>query len=127
MNIPISWVLSGAHATRAVDAVVVTAVSSEGSLRLGPAHVRGSGPCSGTPDGSRVADFESGRWFGHENLGEVVEVGGGVDKVQVGVYVVLPFSIACGHCKNCDYCLTVQPDPKVRSRVRVRAHGPYGG
>ena len=29
-------------------------------------------------------DFETGRWFGHENLGEVVEVGDGVDKVQVG-------------------------------------------
>src|SRR3954470_4469731 len=27
-------------------------------------------------------DFEPGRWFGHENLGQVVEVGDGVDKVQ---------------------------------------------
>src|SRR4051794_41272428 len=35
-------------------------------------------------------DFEPGRWFGHENLGQVVEVGDGVDKVQVGEYVVLP-------------------------------------
>ena len=26
-------------------------------------------------------DFEPGRWFGHENLGQVVEVGDGVDKV----------------------------------------------
>ena len=29
-------------------------------------------------------DFEPGRWFGHENMGEVVEVGDGVDKVKVG-------------------------------------------
>ena len=62
-------------------------------------------------------DFEPGRWFGHENLGQVVEVGDGVDKVQVGDYVVLPFNVACGHCKNCErqltnYCLTAQPEPK---------------
>ncbi|HET7490115.1 MAG TPA: glutathione-independent formaldehyde dehydrogenase [Acidimicrobiales bacterium] len=59
-------------------------------------------------------DFERGRWFGHENLGEVVEVGDGVDKVRVGQRVVLPFNVACGHCKNCEqgftnYCLTAQP------------------
>ena len=38
-------------------------------------------------------DFEPGRWFGHENLGQVVEVGDGVDKVQVGEYVVLPMEL----------------------------------
>ena len=59
-------------------------------------------------------DFETGRWFGHENMGEVIEVGDGVDKVRVGDRVVLPFNVACGHCKNCErgltnYCLTAQP------------------
>jgi glutathione-independent formaldehyde dehydrogenase len=59
-------------------------------------------------------DFEPGRWFGHENMGEVIEVGDGVDKVKVGDRVVLPFNVACGHCKNCErgltnYCLTAQP------------------
>jgi glutathione-independent formaldehyde dehydrogenase len=59
-------------------------------------------------------DFETGRWFGHENMGEVIEVGDGVDKVKVGDRVVLPFNVACGHCKNCErgltnYCLTAQP------------------
>jgi glutathione-independent formaldehyde dehydrogenase len=33
-------------------------------------------------------DFETGRTFGHENLGEVIEVGNGVDKVKVGERVV---------------------------------------
>lgn len=61
-------------------------------------------------------DFEAGRTFGHENMGEVVEVGSGVDKVKVGEPVVLPFNISCGFCKNCErgytnYCLTNQPDP----------------
>ncbi|MFV4914531.1 alcohol dehydrogenase catalytic domain-containing protein [Microbacterium lacticum] len=55
--------------------------------------------------------FEVGRTFGHENMGEVVEVGSGVEKVKVGDRVVLPFNISCGFCKNCErgrtnYCLT---------------------
>ena len=59
-------------------------------------------------------DFETGRWFGHENLGQVIEVGDAVDRVRVGDYVVVPFNVACGHCENCErgltnYCLTAQP------------------
>lgn len=62
--------------------------------------------------------FESGRTLGHENLGQVVEVGSAVRKVQVGEYVVLPFNIACGFCKQCEqgltnYCLTMQPEPAL--------------
>ncbi|WP_306207289.1 alcohol dehydrogenase catalytic domain-containing protein [Actinoplanes sp. RD1] len=78
-------------------------------------------------------DFEAGRWFGHENLGQVVEIGAGVDKVQVGDWVVLPFNIACGHCKNCErqltnYCLTAQPEPKMAGAAYGFADmGPYGG
>ncbi|MET8586904.1 alcohol dehydrogenase catalytic domain-containing protein [Streptomyces collinus] len=64
--------------------------------------------------------FESGRPLGHENLGQVVEVGSAVRKVQVGEYVVLPFNIACGLRKQCEqgltnYCLTMQPEPAVVS------------
>ncbi|WP_454119510.1 alcohol dehydrogenase catalytic domain-containing protein [Microbacterium lacticum] len=62
--------------------------------------------------------FEVGRTFGHENMGEVIEVGIGVEKVRVGDRVVLPFNISCGFCKNCErgltnYCLTTQPDPSL--------------
>lgn len=58
--------------------------------------------------------FEQGRIFGHENLGEVVEVGSGVDRVKVGDYVSLPFNIGCGFCENCEkgltgFCLTTNP------------------
>ncbi|WP_405784319.1 glutathione-independent formaldehyde dehydrogenase [Streptomyces sp. NBC_01378] len=58
--------------------------------------------------------FETGRTLGHENRGQVMEVGSAVRKVQVGEYVVLPFNIACGFCKQCErgltnYCLTMQP------------------
>jgi threonine dehydrogenase-like Zn-dependent dehydrogenase len=55
-------------------------------------------------------DFEEGRVFGHENLGEVIEVGDAVEKVQVGDMISVPFNVACGHCRNCEeqktsYCL----------------------
>ena len=38
--------------------------------------------------------------------------------MKVGDYVVLPFNVACGHCKNCErgltnYCLTAQPEPEM--------------
>jgi glutathione-independent formaldehyde dehydrogenase len=78
-------------------------------------------------------DFETGRWFGHENLGEVVEVGDGVDKVKVGERVALPFNVSCGFCKNCErgftnYCLTTQPDPKMAGAAYGFADmGPWQG
>jgi threonine dehydrogenase-like Zn-dependent dehydrogenase len=77
--------------------------------------------------------FETGRVFGHENLGEVVEVGPAVSKVKVGEYVVLPFNIACGHCKQCEkgltnYCLTMQPVPELAGAAYGFADmGPYQG
>jgi threonine dehydrogenase-like Zn-dependent dehydrogenase len=51
-------------------------------------------------------DFEEGRIFGHENLGEVVEIGDAVDKVAVGDMVSAPFNVSCGHCENCEHGLT---------------------
>jgi threonine dehydrogenase-like Zn-dependent dehydrogenase len=47
-------------------------------------------------------DMESGRVLGHENMGEVVEVGSGIDRLNVGDMVAVPFNVACGHCKNCE-------------------------
>jgi len=77
--------------------------------------------------------FETGRWFGHENMGEVIEVGEGVDKIAVGDHVVLPFNVACGHCKNCErgltnYCLTAQPVPEWAGAAYGFADmGPWAG
>jgi glutathione-independent formaldehyde dehydrogenase len=51
-------------------------------------------------------DFEEGRIFGHENLGEVIEVGDAVDKIAVGDMVSAPFNVSCGHCENCEHGLT---------------------
>jgi len=47
--------------------------------------------------------MEQGDIMGHEFMGEVVEVGGSVekDKLKVGDRVVVPFTIACGKCFFC--------------------------
>ena len=42
--------------------------------------------------------MEKGDVLGHENMGEVVEVGSGVSNLKVGDKVVVPFVIACGEC-----------------------------
>ena len=78
-------------------------------------------------------DFEPGRTLGHESMGEVVEVGTGVEKIRVGDWVVLPFNISCGFWENCErgltnYCLTTQPDPKAAGAAYGFADmGLYGG
>jgi len=47
--------------------------------------------------------MEQGDIMGHEFMGEVVEVGAGIDreKLKVGDRVVVPFTIACGRCFFC--------------------------
>jgi glutathione-independent formaldehyde dehydrogenase len=78
-------------------------------------------------------DIETGSVFGHENLGTVIEVGDGVQKVRVGDRVVLPFNVACGFCKNCErgwssFCLTMQPNEAAAGAAYGYADmGPYRG
>jgi len=78
-------------------------------------------------------DFEPGRVFGHENLGEVVEIGSAVDRIKVGDMVCLPFNIGCGFCRNCEegltaFCLTTNPTPGVDGAAYGFAGmGPYNG
>ena len=81
-------------------------------------------------------DVEKGKILGHENLGEVVEVGQAVDSVKVGDKVVLPFNIGCGFCANCErgltgFCLTCS-DKSVMPGMAGAAYGfagmgPYSG
>lgn len=59
-------------------------------------------------------NVEQGKVLGHENLGQVIEVGQAVMRVRVGDMVCLPFNISCGFCKNCErgftgFCLTLNP------------------
>jgi glutathione-independent formaldehyde dehydrogenase len=77
-------------------------------------------------------DFEEGRIFGHENLGEVIEVGDAVDKVQVGDMVSAPFNVACGHCRNCEagltnYCLRANEPGIAGAAYGFADMGPWPG
>ena len=78
-------------------------------------------------------DFEEGRIFGHENVGEIVEVGDAVEKVHVGDMISAPFNVSCRHCENCEhgltnYCLYANPDPKIAGAAYGFADmGPWAG
>ena len=49
-----------------------------------------------------MVGLEKGDVLGHEFMGEVVEVGKGVNgKLKVGERVVVPFTIYCGECDQC--------------------------
>ena len=45
--------------------------------------------------------MKSGDVMGHEFMGEVVEVGPENSKLKVGDRVVVPFTICCGECEQC--------------------------
>lgn len=48
-----------------------------------------------------VPDTRVGSTFGHEFVGEVVEIGSAVEKLKVGDRVMVPFNISCGKCAFC--------------------------
>ena len=70
--------------------------------------------------------------LGHEILGEVVEVGPGVEFIKVGDLCSVPFNIACGRCRNCKegktgICLNVNPDRPGSAYGYVDMGGWVGG
>ncbi|WP_428485398.1 glutathione-independent formaldehyde dehydrogenase [Rhodopila sp.] len=75
--------------------------------------------------------FETGRIFGHENLGQVIEIGAGVDRIKKGDWVCLPFNVGCGFCENCErgltgFCLTCNPG-SAGAAYGFAEMGPYEG
>lgn len=48
-----------------------------------------------------VLGMKPGDIVGHETMGEVVEVGSENTKLKVGDRIVVPFTIICGECKQC--------------------------
>jgi glutathione-independent formaldehyde dehydrogenase len=74
---------------------------------------------------------EKGKVLGHENLGEVIEIGAAVGRVKKGDRVCLPFNIACGFCENCErgltgFCLTCNPG-SAGAAYGYAEMGPYQG
>ncbi|MCY0991093.1 glutathione-independent formaldehyde dehydrogenase [Nannocystis sp. ILAH1] len=78
--------------------------------------------------------LEEGRVLGHENVGEVIEVGKNVWKLKKGDWVCVPFNVSCGACANCErgltgYCLvTNTTDPHTAgAALGFAGMGPYNG
>ncbi|GAA2253070.1 glutathione-dependent formaldehyde dehydrogenase [Streptomyces ruber] len=71
-----------------------------------------------------VPTMQSGDIMGHEFMGEVVEVGPGVDtgRIRVGDRVVVPFPIACGACASCraelySCCENTNPNAGIAEKI----------
>ena len=67
--------------------------------------------------------------LGHEFMGEVVEVGPGVQNLSVGDRVVVPFPISCGNCFFCErelYSLCENSNPNSHIAEKMWGHSPAG-
>ncbi|MGH9271576.1 MAG: glutathione-independent formaldehyde dehydrogenase [Ilumatobacteraceae bacterium] len=78
------------------------------------------------------ADMDDGMVLGHENMGIVEAVGDGVDRVEVGDRVSVPFNLACGTCRNCNdgftsACLRANPSGQPGAGYGYPMMGPYWG
>jgi threonine dehydrogenase-like Zn-dependent dehydrogenase len=72
--------------------------------------------------GGIIPSMKSGDVLGHENMGEVVEVGSENTKLKVGDRVVVPFTIACGECFFCRQgfysgCERTNPDHEKAAKL----------
>jgi threonine dehydrogenase-like Zn-dependent dehydrogenase len=78
-----------------------------------------------------VPTLDDGDILGHEFMGEVVEKGSAVTRLQVGDRVVNPFTISCGHCFFCKIqqyscCDTTNNDPKREVAEKLMGHATAG-
>jgi threonine dehydrogenase-like Zn-dependent dehydrogenase len=67
--------------------------------------------------------------LGHEFMGEVMEVGPGVNNLAVGDRVVVPFPISCGNCFFCGrelYSLCENSNPNAHLAEKMWGHSPAG-
>lgn len=71
-----------------------------------------------------IPSMKKGDIIGHEFMGEVVEVGQGVENLRKGDRVVVPFTIACGRCFFCQKGLTSLCDNSNPNAAM--AEGMYG-
>jgi threonine dehydrogenase-like Zn-dependent dehydrogenase len=73
--------------------------------------------------------LEAGDILGHEFMGEIVEVGKQVTNLKVGDRVVVPFTIACGHCFFCQremWSLCDNSNPNAWMLEKLYGYSPAG-
>ena len=76
-----------------------------------------------------IPGMRSGDVLGHEFMGEVVEVGRGVERLKVGDRVVVPFPISCGRCWHCRHGETAaceNSNPNAGMAEKLFGHAPCG-
>src|SRR3569832_959564 len=76
-----------------------------------------------------IPTLESGDVLGHECMGEVAEVGPEVKNLRPGDRVVVPFPIACGHCRSCreqNYSLCENSNPNAWMAEKLWGYSPSG-
>ena len=82
--------------------------------------------------GAKVPTLEKGDILGHEFMGIVEETGSGVTDLKQGDRVVIPFTIACGHCFFCErdmhsLCDNTNPnEDKARELIGHATAGMFG-
>ncbi len=81
-----------------------------------------------------IPDTRIGTTFGHEFVGEVVEVGPSVERLKPGDRVMVPFNIFCGSCYFClrglySNCHNVNPNATAVGGIYGYSHtsGGYDG
>ncbi|WP_426240354.1 zinc-dependent alcohol dehydrogenase [Pararhizobium sp. DWP1-1-3] len=73
--------------------------------------------------------MKAGDILGHENMGEVIELGSDVTNLKIGDRVVVPFTISCGNCWFCKQgmfscCDTTNPNAEIARKAM--GHSPAG-
>jgi threonine dehydrogenase-like Zn-dependent dehydrogenase len=79
--------------------------------------------------GGFMPSMMEGDVLGHEFMGEVTDVGGGVDDLKPGDRVVVPFPIACGNCSQCKvglFSLCENSNPNAGIATQAMGHSPCG-
>jgi threonine dehydrogenase-like Zn-dependent dehydrogenase len=76
-----------------------------------------------------IPTMKRGDVLGHEFMGEVVEVGSAVTNLAPGDRVVVPFTISCGHCAQCErgmYSLCENSNPNAWMAEKMWGYSPCG-